>query len=124
MPKTWLDIVDELYQGSWNDEPARFRSPFAFRGVSSGEHSLDSSLVRLARRTRRTWGVSRALLRNFRKYARGHAAGRTRCGTGWRLASIAVFRRGSSTGPTHRSWRFISPRKIRSSSTATAPSGA
>jgi hypothetical protein len=44
----WLDILDELYQGSWNPELRRHRSPFAFRGMNRFEHSLGTTLVRLA----------------------------------------------------------------------------
>lgn len=73
MPKTWLDVVNDLYQGSWNSELRRFRSPYAFRGVSLADHSLASSLVRLARGQADVRRVEAALLRNFRKYARGHA---------------------------------------------------
>ena len=74
MPKTWLDIVDDLYQGAWNKDLRRFRSPYAFRGVSSGEHRLASSLVRLARGRPDAGRLEGALLRNFRKYARGQAS--------------------------------------------------
>lgn len=45
---TWLDILDALYEGSWNPDLERFRSPFAFRGMISDRHTLASSLVRLA----------------------------------------------------------------------------
>jgi hypothetical protein len=66
--RSWTDVLDALYAGSWNPDLQRFRSPFAFRGMSSVEHSLSSSLVRLAGD-----GDARvleaALLRNFRKYA-------------------------------------------------------
>jgi hypothetical protein len=68
---TWLDIVDELYAGAWNAELQRFRSPFAFRGASSAEHTLSSSLVRLARGHADAQRLELALLRNFRKYAHG-----------------------------------------------------
>ena len=68
-PRSWTDILDELYAGSWNPELRRFRSPFAFRGLSCVEHSLSSSLVRLAGNTSGTRTVELALLRNFRKYA-------------------------------------------------------
>ncbi len=74
MPKTWLDVVNDLYDGSWNAGLRRFRSPFAFRGVSSAEHSLASSLVRLASGRADVRRVEGALLRNFRKYARGQAS--------------------------------------------------
>ena len=72
--QTWLDIVDALYEGSWNTDLQRFRSPFAFRGLSSTEHPLRSSLVRLARGSRDVRRLELSLLRNFRKYARAEAA--------------------------------------------------
>ena len=75
MPKSWLDIVDALYEGSWNADLRRFRSPFAFRGVSSTNHTLDSTLVRLARRRGDVKRLESAVLRNFRKYARRHIEG-------------------------------------------------
>jgi hypothetical protein len=66
--KNWTDILEALYAESWNPSLQRFRSPFAFRGLPSVEHSLSSSLVRLAADgdTRR---LELALLRNFSKYA-------------------------------------------------------
>ncbi len=68
---TWLDIVDELYAGAWNADLQRFRSPFAFRGASSMQHTLASSLVRLAGGLADVRRLELALLRNFRKYAHG-----------------------------------------------------
>jgi hypothetical protein len=67
-PRSWTDILDALYAESWNPSLHRFRSPFAFRGLSCASHKLSSSLVRLAGEadTRR---LELALLRNFRKYA-------------------------------------------------------
>ena len=73
--KNWLDIVDELYQGAWNKDLQRFRSPFAFRGLPSSEHSLKSTLVRLAGGKADVRRLELALLRNFRKYARAEAPG-------------------------------------------------
>ena len=70
---TWLDIVEELYEGSWNADLQRFRSPFAFRGSSDGRHTLASSLVRLAGHAD-VHRTERALLRNFRKYAHGEVS--------------------------------------------------
>jgi hypothetical protein len=67
-PQSWTDILDVLYEGSWNPALGRFRSPFAFRGVSCKTHSLSSSLVRLAGDAD-TRKLELALLRNFRKYA-------------------------------------------------------
>jgi hypothetical protein len=74
MPATWLDIIDELYEGAWNSDLQRFRSPFAFRGLSSRDHTLMSSLVRLAGGRADIQRLELALLRNFRKYARGDAS--------------------------------------------------
>jgi hypothetical protein len=65
---SWTDIVESLYEGSWNAGLQRFRSPFAFRGMSRADLSLKSSLIRLAGRAD-TGRVELALLRNFRKYA-------------------------------------------------------
>lgn len=65
----WLDIVDELYQGSWNPSLQRFRSPYAFRGASNAGHTLASSLHRLAADRADVRRLELALLRNFRKYA-------------------------------------------------------
>lgn len=73
--KTWLDIVDALYEGSWSEDLGRFRSPFAFRGLSQVNHTLSSSLVRLADGREDGRRVELALLRNFRKYAHEEARG-------------------------------------------------
>ena len=75
MPSTWLEIVDELYEGAWNAELQRYRSPFAFRGLPCLDHSLTSTLVRLARGRADARRLELALLRNFRKYARSEASG-------------------------------------------------
>ena len=75
MALNWLSIVDELYKGSWNHGLQRFRSPFAFRGLSSTEHTLESTLVRLAAGKADVQRLELALLRNFRKYARVEGTG-------------------------------------------------
>lgn len=72
--RTWLTIVEQLYEGSWNEDLQRFRSPFAFRGMPCGTHALSSPLVRLARSRADVRRVESAMLRNFRKYARAEAA--------------------------------------------------
>jgi FRG domain-containing protein len=71
--KSWLDVLDELYEGSWNPELQRHRSPFAFRGMSRVNHSLSTTLVRLAGGHGDVRRLELALLRNFRKYARTEA---------------------------------------------------
>jgi hypothetical protein len=65
----WLSILDALYEGSWNSRLARFRSPYAYRGVSTRTDTLQSSLVRLARPGRDIARIELGLLRSFRKYA-------------------------------------------------------
>lgn len=69
-----MKIVDALYEGSWNADLQRFRSPYAFRGLARADHTLSSSLVRLARGHRDVRRVETALIRNFRKYAHAQAA--------------------------------------------------
>jgi FRG domain-containing protein len=73
--KSWLEVLDALYEGSWNEDLQRFRSPFAFRGHSREGHPLASSLVRLAEHGSDVKRLELALLRNFRKYAHGEATG-------------------------------------------------
>jgi FRG domain len=74
-PASWTDVLEALYDGAWNPALERFRSPYAFRGLSCIGHTLSSSLVRLAGDAD-TRKLELALLRNFRKYAvteGGHA---------------------------------------------------
>ena len=70
----WAQLLDQLYAGSWNDELGRFRSPFAFRGLSSDALDLTTSLFRLGAGADRAT-LERALLRNFRKYAHDQIPG-------------------------------------------------
>lgn len=70
---SWLTILDRLYHGSWNEELQRFRSPFAFRGMARDNHTLSSSLIRLADARADVSRLELALLRNFRKYAHAEA---------------------------------------------------
>jgi hypothetical protein len=87
IPTSWTELLDELYAGAWNAELARFRSPYAFRGLPSTTHDLSTSLFRLA-----CGGdidrLELALLRNFRKYA--HASGgRLEADTIWHWLAVA-----------------------------------
>lgn len=74
MGTKWLDVVEALYEGSWNAELGRHRSPYAFRGLASTAHTLTSSLLRLAAGKADIHRLELALLRNFRKYARAEGA--------------------------------------------------
>jgi hypothetical protein len=71
--RTWSELHEQLYGRSWNAQLRRFRSPFAFRGLSAIEQPLTTTLSRLAAaHDPRT--LEQALLRNFRKYAHGEGA--------------------------------------------------
>jgi hypothetical protein len=63
---TWSELNDRLYDGCWNASIQRFRSSFAYRGLSDAGYELKTTLMRLQ-------GpfplLERHLLRNFRKYA-------------------------------------------------------
>lgn len=67
--RSWSELLEQLYAGSWNPELQRFRSPFAFRGLSCVDHDLSNSLSRLAAGHVDVDKVELSLLRNFRKYA-------------------------------------------------------
>jgi hypothetical protein len=65
---SWLHLLDLLFEGSWNGQIARFRSPYAYRGQSLATTDLSSGLLRLAA-GRDVVALEQHLLRNFRKYA-------------------------------------------------------
>ena len=44
---TWPQLIEQLYDGSWNPDLQRFRSPYAFRGVAEAGFGLETSLSRL-----------------------------------------------------------------------------
>lgn len=64
-PKSWEELIAELYADSWDSDLKRFRSPFAFRG-SVQDWPLETSLMRLKGPSAL---LERHLVRNFRKYA-------------------------------------------------------
>lgn len=63
---SWNELTERLYAESWQAPLGRFRSHFAFRGMSEASADLTTSLVRLGGPFARQEGH---LLRNFRKYA-------------------------------------------------------
>jgi hypothetical protein len=67
--RTWTELLEQLYEGSWNPSLQRFRSPYAFRGLAHCDHDLSNSLLRLAGAASDITRLELALLRNFRKYA-------------------------------------------------------
>jgi hypothetical protein len=68
-PRRWTELLEQLYEGSWNAELRRHRSPFAFRGLADVRHDLSNSLTRLARGRSDIAKLELSMLRNFRKYA-------------------------------------------------------
>jgi hypothetical protein len=67
---SWIELHEQLYHASWKPPLGRFRSSFAFRGVSHADHRLDTSLWRLGGSPEQ---LERHILRNFRKYAQREA---------------------------------------------------
>ena len=65
--KSWKQLVEEVYRNSWKPQLGRYRSDYAFRGLSDASYQLKNSFLR-------NCGCHPELeyhiLRNFRKYAR------------------------------------------------------
>ena len=68
---SWTDLVEQLYHGSWDEQIERYRSNYAFRGLSNATYDMKTSLIRLGGDYP---SLERHLLRNFRKYAHRDAA--------------------------------------------------
>ena len=109
--RSWTELLEQLYAGSWNPALQRFRSPFAFRGLGFVDHDLSNSLMRLpactATSTRSSWRCCETS-GSMRMPRRRTAS--TASGTGLPSRSTMGCRRGWWTGPTRRSWRCTSPR--------------
>lgn len=63
---SWAELQESLFAGSWDSEIGRFRSKYAFRGLSDAAYDLDTTLIRLGGDYEK---MEAHLLRNFRKYA-------------------------------------------------------
>ena len=64
--RSWNELQNELYMESWNQELGRFRSRYAFRGLSDAGYRLETTLIRLGGKFVE---LEHHLLRNFKKYA-------------------------------------------------------
>lgn len=62
----WLELQKLLFENSWDENIQRYRSPYAFRGLSDKDYNLKTSLIRLSGKYEE---MERHLLRNFRKYS-------------------------------------------------------
>jgi hypothetical protein len=68
-PRSWTELIEQLYADSWSPDLGRFRSPFAFRGLPRADHELSNSLIRLSAGQIDVSKLELSLVRNFRKYA-------------------------------------------------------
>ncbi len=64
---SWSELCERLYDNAWQDDLGRFRSNYAFRGVSNKDYDLKTSFIRNCGTYPH---LEYHLLRNFRKYAR------------------------------------------------------
>ena len=70
-PETWTELLDVLAAPDWHQVQG-VRTQLVYRGLTSAERTLETSLSRLAEKPA---DVEHHLLRNFRKYAhRDHAS--------------------------------------------------
>jgi hypothetical protein len=65
-PTTWCDLHDHLFEDTWDEGIGRYRSRFAYRGISDAAYTLKTTLIRLGGDYVQ---LEHHLLRNFRKYA-------------------------------------------------------
>ena len=81
--KTWAELNRYLFANTWNEDIRRFRSPFAYRGLSNKKFKLTTGLTRLGE-----WypTMERNLLKQFRKYANRHVL---EPNTEWHWLSVA-----------------------------------
>jgi len=63
---SFSDLVEKLFDKSWDPEIKRFRSHYLFRGLSDESYQLKTTLMRLGGNYPK---MEKLLLRNFRKYA-------------------------------------------------------
>ena len=59
---SWNELQTELFTDSWNEKLGRFRSRYAFRGLSDSNYKLESRLARHGGDFRK---LEKHLLRNF-----------------------------------------------------------
>ncbi|WP_372948943.1 FRG domain-containing protein [Mariniphaga sp.] len=65
--KSWNQLVEEVYHDAWKQQLGRYRSDYAFRGLSDCSYQLKNSFLRNCGNHPE---LEYHLLRNFRKYAR------------------------------------------------------
>jgi hypothetical protein len=63
---SWTELNERLFDDTWNESICRFRSNFAYRGMSDVAEDLRTTLIRLGGPFA---NLEHHLLRNFKKYA-------------------------------------------------------
>lgn len=81
---SWSELCDRLYDNSWKNHLGRFRTDYAFRGLSDKDYSLSSGFTR---NCGTKVNLEYHLLRNFKKYSELDHPGATV--SEWRLMTIA-----------------------------------
>jgi hypothetical protein len=81
--ESWGELCERLYDNAWQEDLQRFRSNFAFRGVSDARYRLRTSLMGLHGSLPQ---IEYHLLRNFEKYAQ---AGGPQALSDWRWLTLA-----------------------------------
>ncbi len=82
--ESWEQLSNEIYYDSWKPEMSRYRSNYAFRGLSDSTYELKNSFLRNSGNHPE---FEYHLLRNFRKYARTSEPNQT--ATQWRSLVLA-----------------------------------
>ena len=82
--KSWSQLVEEVYRDSWKASLSRYRSDYAFRGLSDCSYPLENSFLRNCGYNP---DLEYHILRNFRKYARTTEPNLTN--TPWRSLVLA-----------------------------------
>ncbi len=68
--RTWTELHELLFEGSWDPDLERHRSRLAFRGMATAANGLGCGLARLASGAASSASLEMPLLRTFRRYAR------------------------------------------------------
>jgi hypothetical protein len=82
--RSWEHLAEEVYHDAWKPEMSRYRSDYAFRGLSDAGYRLENSFLRNSGHHPE---FEYHLLRNFRKYARTTEPNQTN--TQWRSLVLA-----------------------------------
>lgn len=80
---SWSELCDRVYENSWRPDLQRFRTDYAFRGVSNKDFSLHNRFQRHAKNHPQ---LEYHLLRNFKKY--GEIYGEDSLVSDWRVLTI------------------------------------